>query len=278
MSEIDNEPSEEEEQPDEQEEVQEPEPEDEPEEAKPATARATVTVHPVTARPQSKVVKPKGKGGRPKKAAPVARPVSATPRSSTGTLNEAQYDEEAEALQGVMNSILASKRAAATEEEAKGAMDNLRTAMGKLTPETARHLAASEEFQEAMLRIASAAKARPGDPIYDDKGREISRVPMTFQDMCEIYPMYEWVPRRNDIIEVNGVSVQVWEGVRAKGPKIFYDVQEESINKEREADRSHLAVLTGSIAAYGDGFTADAIGWHKMTDDELLAQPGNVDR
>jgi hypothetical protein len=273
MSEVENEPNEEE-QPDEPNEEEAPT-EQEKEEQE---VRRAVPVN-VTRVAQAKSAKKKNKPtGRPPGRPKTATPVPAARSNPNGTLNEAEYDEEADALQGVMNSILASKRAAATEAEAKGALDNMRAAMGKLTPETARHLAASEEFQQAMVRIAGAAKARPGDPIYDDKGREISRVPLTFQDMQEIYPEFSWVPPRNDIIEVNGVSVQVWEGVPARGPKIFYDIQMESIAKEREINRSHLPILAGSPVAYGDGFTAEPMGWHKMTDDELLAQPGNVDR
>jgi hypothetical protein len=255
MSEIENEPEEEE--PDEQEEVQEPEPEPESE---PVVVRAT-------AMPIGKGKAMKKKPGRPAK--------TATVQSKRAVAQDIVQEEEQDAaLANAFKAVQAAMRKSSTAEEAKAKLNEALSAIGNLDDQTARHLAASEEFQQAMLKIAGAAQGKPGDPLLDEKGREIGRIPWTLDYMKEIYPEWSWIPPRTDTLSINGVDVIVYEGVQAKGPKCFFDLQMQSIESERQAARAGVAILSGSPVAYGDGFSMD-VGWHKMTEEELLNQPGN---
>lgn len=240
--------------------VPEPEPEPEPE---PVPVRVGRTV----ARPVGR-----GKQARPPRRQPAA--VQQVPSRKAAVSFPEEEEEQDQALANAFSAVQSALRRSANAEEAQEKLNSALAAIGNLDDKTARHLAASEEFQQAMIKIASAAQAKPGDPILDEKGREIGRVPLSFKDMQEIYPEYSWIPPRHDIIEVNGVSVEVWEGVPAKGPKIFYDIQMEAIAAERRAANAGREILEHSPVAYGDGFSLE-VGWRKMSDEELLAQPGN---
>lgn len=219
----------------------------------------------------------KNKGGRPKKTgakATVSRVANVGPINRAPVKEDDQTASDRAALMGIADMIGATRQKQMNTATAQSLIAELAAATTGLSDEALRHLANTEEFHAAFERLGKTAGRSPGDPVFDEKGRELYREPWTYEAMCKTYEMFRWMPPRDDIIEVNGVAVQVWEGREAVGPKIFYDIQMQSIEAERQAGRSHHEILANGPLRYADDVSV-GVGWHKMTTEELLAQPGN---
>lgn len=221
---------------------------------------------------------PKNKGGRPKKKMGAKATVSRV--SNPGPIQRAPVQEDdvtandRATLMNIADVIGASRQKQMNTATAQSMMADLASITSGLSDEAMRHLANTEEFHATFQRLSKTAGRSPGTPVFDEKGRELYREPWTYEAMCKTYEMFRWMPPRDDIIEVNGVAVQVWEGREAVGPKVFYDIQMQSIEAERQLGRSHHDVLANGPLRYADDVSV-GIGWHKMTTEELLAQPGN---
>lgn len=184
-------------------------------------------------------------------------------------LAEAAVTEET--LGEVFSAIIQAEKEARDLESAKKSIQTIQVAMSKLSPEGFNLLASNPEFQQMFERMNVTAGTKPGDPIYASDGRQIGYVPFSYDDFCRIYPMHTWLVPRNDVIEVNGVGCRLVEGYTMTAPKIFFDVQMESIRVEREASANQRKILQEMAPA--DGID-HAVGWYKATDEELIRTQG----
>lgn len=165
--------------------------------------------------------------------------------------------QEAMALLFRMNAGNLSKRRA--EEYKKSFL----TLLADVDDLTLSKILADDQVQEAMSRLHFIGDPKPGQPVLDDKGREISRVPYDSEWMQNNYEMVSWTPMKSDVIEVNGVPWRVWEGVPCQTPNIIRDVAMESYRKTKEAVDLQTSFLSDSPARYADGVTHQ-VGWHKI--------------
>lgn len=199
------------------------------------------------------------------------RKAAAARLAETEEMEEAS-EEEAK-LQSAMNQILRASRDSKNVNKAQAALDTFRDAVSGLSDEAFRLIMGNSEVEEIFTRAAQTSGVKPGDPVYDQNGRQMGTVPYSYEDFCEIYPMHTWIPQRTDRIEVNGVALQVYEGLETRAPKIFYDVQREAIMAEREAVTGQRATLENSPARYADGITHE-VGWYKESPEELVRKYG----
>jgi hypothetical protein len=200
----------------------------------------------------------------------------ATPRKTGRSAKAPETPEDAAAarlMNGAMKQIISAERESRSKKTAQESMKTLKAAMGQLSDEAFRTLLADDDFQGIFEKVSERSGTKPGDPVFDGNGRHIGYVPYSFDDYWKIYPKQTWTPMRTDRIEVNGVALQVYEGLTVTAPKVFYDIQQESIKAEREA-------VTGQrdAVAKAPGFFADdishGVGWYKRNDEELIRAEG----
>lgn len=214
-------------------------------------------------------------------------PTSNGERPRRGDKAKAQAEEEAKAS---VEADLAEQEAAATElvgkmfaarrqtldaERASELIAEAQSLLGRVDDATFRQMTGNEEFQDLFLRASTQSGKNPGDPIYDDKGRMIDRVPWTAEFVWETYPTVEYIPPETEQVSVNGVSFQVFEGIPNKVPSIIRDIHMESYTARRNAVRGQLAALENSQYRASDGVNL-TVGWapKAKTAEDILKQPG----
>lgn len=199
---------------------------------------------------------------------------------SEETQNDEQDDAAiAAAMSNVLKDVVKAEKQSRDKEQAQKALKLFQEAVGKLSDEGFRILSANTEFQEMAQKVGQRSGTQPGSPIFDGNGRQIGYQPYSYDDFCRIYPMVTWTPPRDDVIEVNGVSCRVIGHIENTAPSIFRDIQMESWRAELAAmaGQNQRRTLETSPYAAADGVTLE-VGFYKMTDAELLRQPGNVER
>lgn len=198
----------------------------------------------------------------PPAEAPVAAAEPEAPAEEYGELSE------------VFGRIVAAEKRARDKDSAEAALGDIKSAVGSLSPEAFRILTESEQFQQLADKVSRQSGTKPGDPIYDEKGREIGRVPLSYEDMCEMYEMVDWTPMETTVLSVNGVDLKIFEGMVHRTPNIFRDVAMESWNARRRIDSQRLQAIDGSSYRYADGTSVEVAGYRKETPEELIQKYG----
>lgn len=199
-----------------------------------------------------------------------------TDRRGRPTQKESEEQKaRAAAAEKALTTLFRIKEPGMTRRRVAEWKEKFLTELGDVEDEDFRHIMADPEVSHIISELFHAADGKkPGDAIYDDRGREIERVPYDANWMMENYAMVEWTPMKTEVIEVNGVPWRVYEGLPCKTPNIIRDVAQESYRAVRAAHQLQSEVLASSQYFFADGVTVDA-GWHKMSKDELEKQPGN---
>lgn len=185
---------------------------------------------------------------------------------------QSEADAKEKAAEEALAILARVKQGTFTKRQAKERAQQFVNLLSEVDDETFKLILADDEVQSLTQKMQLMSGDKPGDPIFDDKGREISRVPWSAEYMQEIYPMVEWTPMRTENISVNGVTWRVWEGIPCKTPNIIRDVAQESYRMTRAANDMQMSILQETAPV--DGVTLHA-GWRKLTNEELEAQPGN---
>jgi hypothetical protein len=196
---------------------------------------------------------------------------------------EEQEQSEAapfETLDAVFKKVMAAKKAASNQKTAKNAAKMLQEALGGLTDEDFRQIIASDEMQELLgTATAAASGTKPGDAVYDDRGREVFRVPYSYSWVEENMPAVTWMvpqhPFGRRVWEPpswNGISCPVALRVNTEvtTPVCFRDIVMDSFRQTTGAIENQQHVLAGVGARAADGVSLEA-GWKKDTEEDLLA-------
>lgn len=170
----------------------------------------------------------------------------------------AELADKEEGLTTALAMLARAKKGNVSKRRAEEAKRALIDALNDVDDETASRLFADDEFQDIISSVYRKSGGNPGDPLYDEKGREIGRVPLTPEYQMEIYDMVEWTPMKTQVISVNGVDWKVFAGLVNKTPNIVRDVAMEAWRQTNEAMASQRQVLQENGAA--DGITFE-VGW-----------------
>ena len=186
-------------------------------------------------------------------------------------------EEDEKALKRFMTALTRASGEKRSAERARMAMMQLMNALGDLSDDTFKTVVANDDFQTILGRVQKVSGDKPGEMQYDEKGREIGYVPWSYDYMCELYEMVSWSPVKSMPIGVNGVNIYVQEGIIYSTPKVFKDIHDDHITSERNIGRVQREALANSPFYSADGHSIET-GWRKVTNEELLAAPGNVER
>lgn len=147
------------------------------------------------------------------------------------------------------------------EKSSFQAMNQIRSALSKLSEEDYEALRRTDEFQRLIQQAASTGEDRlpAGSPIVDKDGRIIGKVPWTAGDIKERFPPATWTPIITGPILVFGHSIYIEAGVEVTAPGIFKTIYDQTIEATRtEHDRNMEAV-----ALHGGGTPTHSVGWFK---------------
>lgn len=172
------------------------------------------------------------------------------------------------------------------QRSSKKKLEAFQEILGKLGPEDMDLLLSNDQIAKEIDRLAAMKEAnlKPGTPVFDAQGRHISDVPFTI-DWCKNPENMEqvtgWVvpehPEGHSFWECswNGVSIVGAVGERYNGPIFFKTQIEDYIATRRNVYRDIKGFMQNSPYFAADGVTVQMGGFHKETDDELLADPRN---
>jgi hypothetical protein len=192
---------------------------------------------------------------------------------------EQQPEAEPSPLEAVFAKLLQAEKKARDATTAKEALAEFKAAVSGLDGETLRRLLAEDGVQGILETAAAAGGSKPGDPILDDKGRELYRIPYSHEWLVEHMPMVKWIvpqePFGRRIWEHtswNGVGCQavLRVGEEVETPSCFRDIVMESWQQITRtlANQAHVLAGVGSRAA--DGVSLE-VGFQKATTQELVA-------
>lgn len=103
-----------------------------------------------------------------------------------------------------------------------------------------------EDIAQKLYDKAVEKRQKEGLPVHAGEIIEGRKVPYTYADMKNIYPMVTYVPSRTIKVTVNGVTVQFREGEEVEVPKVFVDIEEESKRQDRaNANNPHRIGMGG---------------------------------
>lgn len=185
---------------------------------------------------------------------------------------EANAKESAEAQ--ALAILMRVKNGTFTERQAKERKEQFLALMADVDDETFRLMLADDEVQAAVQKMGMASGGKPGDPIYDDKGRQVDFVPWTADAQREHYPTVEWTPRRTEVFDFNGVPWQVYADRVNKTPSCIRDIALETYARRSYAENQVASLVADTpLAAAMEGTTFD-VGWYKMSPAEIEKSPG----
>jgi hypothetical protein len=182
-------------------------------------------------------------------------------------------------IEEAFRKVMKAQRLARTRRGVREAAQVLNEALSGLNDEDFRQVMASDELQELAGRAAAASGGNPGDPVRDDRGREIYRVPYSYDWITSNMPMVTWTvpqePFGRRIWEApswNGVicPVPLRNNEEVTTPICFRDIVMEAHRQIVRALSSQEQVLAGVRPRAADVVSVGA-GFVKPTEEELLA-------
>lgn len=194
------------------------------------------------------------------------------------TQDDAAFDNLAAALQRVK----VARRKGENTAAAKKAMGDLTKAVGGLDDASFRELMATDEMQDLMqAATAQRGDLKPGDALYDDKGREIGRVPYSDQWIAEHMPEVEWTVPQHPYgrrywpsVTWNGVScpVPLPVGETVRTASVWRDIVMESYNETRRTLQNQGGIHAALAGGRAEGASVEAgSGFYKPTVAEMVA-------
>jgi len=191
-------------------------------------------------------------------------------------------DEETgatDSLEAAFAKIIEAKKAAGSKKRAGEAVKLLSEALGSLDDGDFRQIVASEEIQELLHRTTANTASKPGDPVLDDRGREIYRVAYSYDWVVTHMPMVRWTVPPNPFgrrvwepPSWNGVScpVVLRNATEVETPSCFRDIVMEAYQQVTRALEGQVNVIAGVGARAADGVGVES-GFMKQTEEEMIA-------
>lgn len=185
-------------------------------------------------------------------------------------IEEALFSEEKSVS---FDTVIETLKSAKASKSADDALEKIKGALASLDKDALDAILGNEDFSNIVAELAmkSQRSGKPGEPMFDGQGRQIGKIPYTYEYLCETFPMVEWTPMRTCPISYNGVLIHVWAGETVKTPACFRDIYMDSELQTAKALGQQAKILA---SAGGSDGSSVSVGWYKESDEELERKYG----